>query len=456
MGGQVIAPSGPLADTCFAGAACDSREVTPGRLFFALPGERTDGFRFCAQAAASGAAAIVIPGGRGQPDGCSQVPVIAVADPRQALLDLARAVRAEFSGKVVGITGSNGKTTTKELCVAALSSAGLTFGSPGNRNTDIGLPLAVLDTTGREAYWVLEMAMRAQGEIAVLAAVARPNVGLITNVATAHIGRLGSLEKVAEAKGELFHGLGDHGIAVFPSDEPLIEAQAAHLPEARKRRIGPTGVVRILDVHPDGARGAIARLAVGDTPLVVRLPLPGRHNVRNAAAALAVATALGVPAHGAAVALAHVTPAPHRSRLVSIARRTVLDDCYNANPASMAAALDTVASSAGAGQAFAVLGDMLELGPEADAAHAALGWQAAQHLAGLVTLGEHRAIVAAAALGAGMAVDRVVCAQSPSEAASTVAAWSAPGDWILVKASRGNRLERVVEALSSLLPGSAT
>jgi UDP-N-acetylmuramoyl-tripeptide--D-alanyl-D-alanine ligase len=183
----------------FAGAAADSRAVTAEQLFFALPGERVDGFDFVEQAAAAGAAAVVVAKRRGLPPGSGDLAVIAVDDPRRALGDLARAVRAAFRGKVVAITGSNGKTTTKELCAAALRPLGPSLRTPGNFNTDVGLPLTILSASGGEAVWVLEMAMRARGEIATLTDIARPAIGVITNVAAAHLETLGSLEEVARA-----------------------------------------------------------------------------------------------------------------------------------------------------------------------------------------------------------------------------------------------------------------
>src|SRR4051812_421372 len=228
-------------EALFAGAASDSREVKPGNLFFALAGERTDGFEHCAAAARAGAAAVVVAAGRGRPAGCDALPVLGVADPRLALGALAKAVRGEFAGKIVGVTGSNGKTTTKELIAAALSPLGKVLRTAGNRNSEVGLPLTVLSAAGDEDVWVLEMAMRARGEIAYLAEIARPHVGVVTNVAAAHLGRLGSLAEVAKAKGELFAGLGAEGVAILPNDEPLLEPEAAHIPETRKRRFGPAG-----------------------------------------------------------------------------------------------------------------------------------------------------------------------------------------------------------------------
>jgi UDP-N-acetylmuramoyl-tripeptide--D-alanyl-D-alanine ligase len=223
------------------------------------------------------------------------------------------------------------------------------------------------------------MAMRARGEIAYLADVARPGVGIITNVAGAHLERLGSIQEVARAKGELFAGLGPEGIAVLPADDPLIAEQAAVVaPERRITFDGASRVrvpvdVRVLETIPAGASGAVVRYAARGTPLVVRLPLAGAHNARNGAAALGAALAIGVPIVEAARALETLELPPHRSATIAAGGRVVLDDCYNANPDSMRAALAAVVASAGAGRAFAVLGDMLELGPEEEALHRAVG-----------------------------------------------------------------------------------
>jgi UDP-N-acetylmuramoyl-tripeptide--D-alanyl-D-alanine ligase len=441
------------ARTHFAGVNHDSRAVGPGQLFFAFPGERVDGFDFAAQAAAQGAAGIVVLRARGVPAGADGVTIIGVDDPRRAMGDVARAARAEFRGLVVGVTGSNGKTTTKELCAAALSPLGAVWRTAGSFNTDVGLPLTIMSATGNEAAWVLEMAMRGHGEIAYLADVARPQIGVITNVGAAHLERLHSLEEIARAKGELFAGLGPDGWAVLPTSDPLITAQAAHVRPDRRLTFGPrsAGDVRVLDVIPAGTRGSVVRYSVASKPVVARLPLTGAHNAANGAAALAVALAAGVSPLAAAAALETVALPPHRSAMLAAGGRTILDDCYNANPASMSAALaSVVAAVGGAGawaRAFAVLGDMLEVGPESEDLHRALGREAGARLAGVIALGNFASAVTDGARAAGLAADRTKVAGSPDEAAAVMASWTAPGDWILVKASRGMRLERVVDAL---------
>ena len=457
MNGTRLGSAEPAGAT-FVGIAADSRAVKSGRLFFALPGERVDGFDFCAAAMTSGAAGVVVPSARGIPAGCEGAIIIGVPDVRRALGDLARAVRARFKGRVVGVTGSNGKTTTKELIAAALGVGGRVLRTQGNFNTDVGLPITVLDSSEDEAFWVLEMAMRARGEIAYLADIAKPHIGLVTNVAGAHLERLGSLAEVARAKGEIFHGLAEGGLAVLPADEPLLEAEASHLPEERKARFAPAerrpdhALVRILECIPAGEYGSVIRLSVGTLPVIVRLPLPGEHNARNAAAALTVAALVGLPILDAAKALEKAALPPHRSALHVIGGRKVMDDCYNANPTSMMAALQTVAASAGNSAAFAILGDMLEIGAEAGSAHEAIGRSVARlRFAGLATVGDLAGSMAAGARAAGLEDRRVLATRDPADAAAAIAEWSRPGDWVLVKASRGIRLERALEALQQKL-----
>ena len=453
MGGTIVQAGKRGAS--FAGAAYDGRSVARGQLFFALPGERADGFDFAGQAATAGAAGVVVAAGRGVPAGCDDVAVIAVADPLWALGDLARAARAEFRGRVVGVTGSNGKTTTRELCAAALRPLGPVWQTAGNYNTDIGLPLTILAAAGNEAAWVLEMAMRGRGEIATLADIARPHIGVITNVGAAHLGRLGSIEEIARAKGELYGGLTPDGTAVLPAGDPLITAQAAIIPEARRLTFGgrSAGDVRVLDVVPAGARGSVVRYAARFTPVVVHLPLAGAHNAHNGAAALAVALAAGVAPLAAAAELEKVAQPPHRSAVVPMGGLTILDDCYNANPASMSAALSAVVAAVGGtggwARAFAVLGDMLEIGPDTEELHRALGREAGVRLAGVVALGDFAGAVVDGARAAGLAPERTLVAASPEAAAATIGGWAESGDWILVKASRGMRLERVIDALAA-------
>lgn len=473
MGADLLLPPGSsnkavAKQTCF-GAAVDGRKVERGQLFFAVKGERVDGFAYCAQAARAGAAAVVVTRDRGRPTGVGAVPVLAVDDPVMALGKLAHAVRNTYQGVVIGVTGSNGKTTTKELIAAALSPHGKVLRSSGNLNTEIGLPQAILSARGDEAFWVLEMAMRGPGEIETLGRIACPHVAVVTNVGAAHLGRLGSLQAIARAKGEIYKTLAPGGTAVVPGNEAMLGEDLASVPTGRIVRFGAGSFlqfgrgagfspgVRLLEYVPEAGGQSLIRVSVGEYPAVLRLPLAGPHNAINACAALSVVWALGLPIAPSAAALANVALPPHRSNARSVGGRLVIDDCYNANPASMSAALTTLAGSLSAtGRAFAILGDMLELGPDERALHEALGAEAVKKgVFGLAGVGKLGRLIAAGARKAGLSRSRAMATDDAAEAARIVAGLSAPGDAILIKASRGMRLEVAVDAVCAILGTSA-
>ena len=440
----------------FEGVAIDGRSVPPGGLWFALRGDRFDGHDFAAQAAAGGAAGLVVGRGRaGDLRGDPDVTVLEVDDPAVALGALARAHRERLpSLRVVGVTGSNGKTTTKELVAAILAAHvgdAAVHKTAGNFNNHLGLPLTLLALTEAHRFAVIEMGMSARGEIALLASLARPEIGVIVNVGPVHLETLGSIAEVARAKGELFAALTPSGTAVFPDGDPLIAAEAAASPAVRRIRFGvrPGVEVRIESARalPEGTDVAL-RLPNG-ARLGARLAAVGGHHAMNAAAAAAVAFALDVPPSVIARGLGAARSEKHRSSLIEVVGRRVLDDCYNASPLSMAAALETLAAIRGAARAVAVLGDMLELGAEEVVLHRNIGALAARlGLDLLVTVGDHGRHIADGALSAGMPPARVRHAATTDEAADEAARVAEPGDFILVKASRGMRLERVLEALA--------
>jgi UDP-N-acetylmuramoyl-tripeptide--D-alanyl-D-alanine ligase len=298
------------------------------------------------------------------------------------------------------------------------------------------------------------MGMSAPGEIASLCGIATPALGVITGIAPAHLEHLGSLEAIARAKGELFAALPPTGVAIFPDDQPLLAAEAARLPAAQQRRFG-TGAdaaVRIARVVPRGPAGLTLDLVVDGVPLSCELPLPGPHNARNAAAAAAAAAALGIAPAVIATGLGRGRTAAHRSTVVVIGGRQVIDDCYNANPASTRAGLEMLASLRGPGQgAVAVLGDMLELGPTSAELHFEVGQVAARlGIDHLVAVGVLAQEILRGARRAGMDPQRLAPAPDPAAAAREVLARTAPGAWVLVKASRGMRLERVVDEVRRL------
>jgi UDP-N-acetylmuramoyl-tripeptide--D-alanyl-D-alanine ligase len=438
----------------FTGVVIDGRAAGPGALFFAIRGERFDGHDFAGQAVAAGAAGVVVARGRATGlTGLGGAAVIEVDDTVAALGRLARAHRQAHAGlRVVGVAGSNGKTTTKEMIAAILAAhAGpaAVLKTEGNLNNHLGVPLTLLRLDETHRYAVVEMGMSALGELAYLTTLVAPDVAVVVSIAAEHLEHLGSLENVARAEGEILVGLGPDAIGVVPADEPLLAPHAAHLAPGRRRAFGAGGDVRAADVAPS-AEGLRFTLAYADgRRLFVATPLLGAHNAANAAAAAAVADVLGVPGEAVAAGLGAVRPAKHRAQLVAAGGRTILDDCYNASPLSMRAALDTLVAVTPAGRRkAALLGDMLELGDDTARLHAEVGAYAGGAVDFLVTFGELGRLVGEAA-AARLGKERVRHAESHEEAARLLRAHTAPGDVVLIKASRGRRLEKVVELLAT-------
>jgi UDP-N-acetylmuramoyl-tripeptide--D-alanyl-D-alanine ligase len=427
----------------------DTRTLGPGALFVAVRGETFDGHDYLAEAVARGAAALLV---SREPDPALRANAIVVDDTVAALGALARGHRARFAGPVIAITGSNGKTTTKELCARVLEAAGRRVRrTPGNLNNHIGLPLSVLALEPADEVLVVEMGMNHEGEIDALARIAEPTVGAITNVAPAHLGPLGSLEAIARAKGELFARIRPDGTAIVNADDPSCVAQSARF-AGRKLRFGVHAPADVRAESPGFEASAARytlRCSAGATP--IRMAVPGAHLVDDglcAAAAALASGALGADPLGAIRAgLESFAGVPGRTALrASPAGFRVLDDSYNANPHSVAKALETLVGLRGAGRAIAVLGDMFELGDAAEALHAEVGRGAAG--AGvdlLVAVGPLSRHAAAAARAAGLAQAHAV--DEPADAAKLVRERAREGDVVLVKASRGMRLERVVSEL---------
>jgi len=430
-----------------SGVSTDTRSLPAGALFVALRGERFDAHDFLSEAAARGAAAAVVSEARGNDP--APLPRLVVKDTLSALGAVARLHRQRFSPPVVGVTGSNGKTTTREMLAAILARRGPVLRSEGNLNNEVGVPLTLLGLSAEHRHAVIEMGMNHPGEIARLAAIALPQVGVVTLAAPAHLAGLGSVEAVADAKAELYQGLPPGGVAVANADDPRMLERA----EASGRRLitfsaGPErrGDVAVLEVS-QGQEGLRFLLSIGNRALPVHVPaLVGAHNAANAAAAAAAAVALGVPDREVAEGLSQVRPVGRRLRLETLpSGLALLDDCYNANPASMRAALDTLRALAGGRRPAAVLGDMLELGDAERPAHRALGEEAARSgVQVLATFGPRSRDAALAARASGLPAFHT---EDPDELAAWARAELRPGDLLLVKGSRGMRLERLVEAL---------
>jgi UDP-N-acetylmuramoyl-tripeptide--D-alanyl-D-alanine ligase len=412
----------------------DSREVVAGDLFVGLTGARSDGGEYAARALEAGAWGVLV--SPAWATGLSGGAVLVADDPLAALGRMAREWRIELGASVIAVTGSVGKTSTKELIAAMLAPHLTVIASRANFNTDIGMPLEILRAPEGTDALVLEAAMRGFGQIADLAAISLPSVAVITNIGPVHLEQVGSLEGVARAKAELFGGLEEGGMAVVPVDEPLLEPYLRALPEMSfVTTFGPGG-----DVHWEGdtivARGE--RLAL-------ELPFTSRHQRTNALAAAAAVAGIGVTPSGRV----DVDFGALRGERLELANgATILNDCYNASPLSMRAALDELASHDTSGRRVAVLGDMLELGRESEALHREMGEAAAE--AGvdvLVTVGPRAVVMLDAFDGESYAV------ADAREAAALAGELLEPGDVMLVKGSRGVGLEVVAEALEGAVHG---
>ncbi|QNN71596.1 UDP-N-acetylmuramoyl-tripeptide--D-alanyl-D-alanine ligase [Thermomonas carbonis] len=418
--------------------ATDTRALPGGNaLFIALKGERFDGHAHV-QAAIDGGCVAALAARELDID----TPHVVVADTELALGAFAAAVQRERSTKVLAITGSNGKTSVKTLLLSILQQLGGAYANPGNRNNEIGLPLAVLDAPDDARFAVYEMGAGKPGDIAYLTEIARPDVALVNNIAPAHLERMGSMQGVAETKGAIYGALPADGVAVVNADDSFA---STFIERAQGRGVLRFGIDAAADVQArdiridaDGSRFVLVS-PHGDAE--VRLPMPGRHNVRNALAAAAMAFAVGASLEQVRAGLEAVQPVA--GRLVAHALRNgavLVDDSYNANPGSLAAALDTLASSGN--EAWVVLGDMRELGAEEIALHAQAGQQAkAAGIARLFALGELSAH-AAQAFG-----DGALEFETHAALVDALLAGLRPGVRVLVKGSRGSAMDRIVMAL---------
>jgi UDP-N-acetylmuramoyl-tripeptide--D-alanyl-D-alanine ligase len=415
----------------------DSRSAAPGSLFVALRGERVDGHDFAEAAAACGAAALLVE--RTLPQ---STPQLVVDDAIAALARIATGLRDGRDTTILALTGSNGKTSVKTLTAAMLSRVAPTYANPGNRNNEIGMPLALIDQPEDARFAIYEMGAGQPGDIDHLAAIARPQVTLVNNIGPAHLERMGSLIGIAETKGAIHARLPADGTAVINADDAFAPWFEAKLPPCRVLRFGieASADVRAVDWRPE-ADGSRFRLVTLQGESVLRLPLPGRHNLLNALAASSLALAAGAPLAAIVDGLQGATAVAGRlqtQRLPDGAE--IIDDSYNANPGSVAAGITVLAARPG--RRWLVLGDMRELGAEAAQLHAEVGEQArAAGLDGLWTVGEH-AGQASRAFGEGARhferqADLIDALRSAMSA----------DVHCLVKGSRGSRMDRVVDAL---------
>ncbi len=439
----------------------DSRQACPGSLFVALKGEQEDGYDFVADAFQRGAIAAIVERVLGigywvldartmplqSPISNIQFPAcFIVEDSLKALQQVAAHWRSNFTPRVVGITGSIGKTTTKEVIYGVLSQRFRTLRSEGNYNSETGLPLTLLKLEPSHQRVVLEMGMYDLGEIAELAAIARPHIGVVTNVGPTHLERLGTIERIAQAKTELVEALPSDGVAILNGDDPWVRQMATKT----QAEVFYYGLDRTCDlwanhIESQGLEGIRFRFHHGPETIHAKVPMLGRHSVHTALAAAAVGLVEGQSweeiidgLRGAAQLRLLVVPGLQES--------TILDDTYNASPTSIIAALSLLDELDG--RKIAVLGDMLELGAFEEEGHRKVGRRAMDVVAVLITVGERGRLIAEEALACGIGEEKVFIRENNEEALACLREIIAPGDIILVKGSRGMKMEEIVLSLS--------
>ncbi len=437
------------------GYSIDSRTVASGQLFFALRGPRFDGHEFVRQALERGAAgAIVEEAYRGQADAAITPALVPVHNTLQALQLLGQAVRRKWGGKLVAVTGSTGKSTTKEMIAALLGRRWSVLKSPGNLNNHYGLPLALLALEPRHEFAVMELAMSAAGEIARLAELAEPQMGVVTNVAPVHLQFFDSVDAIAGAKRDLIDYLATRPdpMAILNHDDPRVRRFA----EGFKGRVVTFGLqegadFRATEVSAGPSVGSRFRVVAPRWQEDFDLPLPGRHNVQNALAALAVTTELGLPVNEARLALAEFQNLHQRGEILTLPGGiTILNDSYNSNPLAMQRMLETLADWPGARRRMVVAGEMLELGATSPELHRQVGRLCTRsRVAWLIAVQGDARFFLEGALEEGLPPEHARFFADATAAGEFCRTLIVPGDAVLVKGSRGVRLERVIELLAS-------
>lgn len=440
VGGRIC---GNKLNCSLSSVSTDSRNLEQGALFIPLKGERFDGHDYISQAVKNGAAACI---SEEFIEGLS-VPVVCVEDSLKALGVIAATYRLQLNGPLIGITGSAGKTTTKEMLASILSQVAPGLKTAGNFNNLIGLPLTLMQLKQSHKWAVIEMGTSALGEIERLTEIAQPTIGIITNIGAAHLETLHGLDGVARAKGELFAGL-QGGTAVVNIDDERV----ACLPLANGVKRLTYGLSSEAQVRAEkistGSDDVCFSLVLEENALPVRLALPGRHNVMNALAAATAAFELKVSAEKIVAGLESFVPAQGRMNLFPLTcGGQLLDDSYNSNPMSASAALDALQALKGQGRRVAILGDMLELGVQAPLLHREIGTKAATVTDRLIAVGRFAQALCDGAMEGGMAADSMSVHADVDEAIALFREEQRAGDRILVKGSRGVKLDRLVTVL---------
>lgn len=437
----------------FRGVSTDSRTVAEGELFIALKGERFDGHHFAIEALKKRAGGVIIEEDRVRDirwNGYRPSAVIAVKDSLRALGDIAQERRRRFGTPVVALTGSNGKTTTKEMISACLETTFPVLKTKGNLNNLIGLPLTLLELTEKERIVVLEMGMNVPGEVRRLTEIAEPDVGLITNIEKVHLEGMGSLERIKDEKGELFRRMRQDGTILVNQDDPrVIDLASGFKGQKITYGIDHPADVMAREIEFKGTEGTSFTLVTEGVTLAIRLPYLGRHFVPNALSAVAAASLFGIDMERVKEALEHLSPSPMRMEVLRLKGGvSVINDAYNANPKSMELALEILSQMKGGGRGFAVLGDMLELGDDSVRAHQLIGKLVAElSIDFLLALGEEAPVLVESAIRHGLDSEKAKIVESHAEAISFLKKSLRNGDWVLVKGSRRMGMEKIAEGL---------
>ncbi len=436
-----------MPDTVFRGVCTDSRQLKGGNLFVALKGDNFDGHDFAQKALELGAAGIMISdAAKADWKGAGSAAVINVADTLTALGDLAHYWRNRFFVPVIGLTGSSGKTTTKEMMAAIIGRQKTILKTEGNLNNLIGLPQTIFRLNDEHEAVILEMGTNMPGEIKRLTQIAAPDVGVITNIGPAHLAGFGSIEGVRREKGELFAHMNKNGTAVINLDDENIRSIADGWKGKRVTfSMASDADIRLAKMEMSGAKGMCLKVIIEGREHKAEMKIAGAHNVYNALAAVAVALALDIAAENILAGLAAFTPVAGRMRVIRLKNGAYLiDDSYNANPASTREALMTLKDLKNSYASYDFLGDMLELGDAAEEMHRKIGMLAAvTGVNKLFLQGDFAKVTAAGAMEGGMPADKIVFLSAPEEGALNLKKNLKKGDWILVKGSRRMKMERI-------------
>ena len=445
-GGQLVSGK---AEVIVTGISTDSRRINEGCLFIPLTGERFNGHDYINKALEEGAAAVLTQQDESGAEGCS---FIRVMDTSKALRDLAAWYRKKFSIPFVGITGSVGKTSTKDMIACVVGSKLNVLKTEGNLNNEIGVPLTIFNLDETHEAAILEMGMSGAGEIGRLTAIIKPDVAVITNIGISHIEKLGSRQNILKAKLEILEALNPDGPVVLNGDDALLAGMKDFLKFRTVLYGMDEGVdYRACNINSHGESGTFFDITLGGREYNIHIPVPGAHNVHNALAAVAVGCELGIPMKDIIKGIAGFSPSKMRMDILSFNGMKIINDVYNASPNSMEAGINVLSEIGLENRKIAVLGDMLELGEWAEKAHFDVGkYSSVAGIDQIIAVGSNARFIADGALSAGHSEEMVRYFQSNTEALDYLQKNLGPGDVILVKGSRGMKMEEIVKGLTGI------